>query len=41
MLQSLEDISVFTKLIDEVAQNSEINELDQNYAKLHVEITPL
>jgi arginyl-tRNA--protein-N-Asp/Glu arginylyltransferase len=41
MLQSLEDIQVFTKLIDEGAVRSDINELDSNYLKLNTRIKPL
>lgn len=41
MLQSLEDIQVFTKLLDEGSLNSDINTLDSNYLKLNTTITPL
>jgi hypothetical protein len=41
MLQSLEDMQIFSNLINEANVNSEINELDANYLKLQVEITPL
>lgn len=41
MLQSLEEIQVFTKLLDEGSINSDINELDSNYAKLNIKITPM
>lgn len=34
MLQSLEDIQVFTKLLDEGKIASDMNELDSNYLKL-------
>lgn len=40
MLQSLEDIQVFTKLLDE-GNISNVNELDSNYLKLDTTITPL
>ena len=41
MLQSLEDIQVFTKLLDEGNIASDINELDSNYLKLKTNLTPL
>ena len=41
MLQSLEDIQVFTKLLDEGKVASDINELDSNYLKLGLGITPV
>ena len=41
MLQSLEDIQVFTKILDEGKINSDMNELDSNYLKLNTEIEPL
>lgn len=34
MLQSLEDIQIFTKLLDEGKVASDMNELDSNYLKL-------
>ena len=34
MLQSLEDIQVFTKLLDEGKIASDMNEIDSNYLKL-------
>lgn len=34
MLQSLEDIQIFTKLLNEGNISSDINELDSNYLKL-------
>ena len=40
MLQSLEDIQVFTKLLDQ-GGISNVNELDSNYLKLGTTITPL
>jgi len=40
MLQSLEDIQIFTKLLDE-GNISNVNELDSNYLKLDTTITPL
>jgi hypothetical protein len=40
MLQSLEDIQVFTKMLDE-GGISDVNELDSNYLKLGTTITPL
>lgn len=40
MLQSIEDIQVFTKLLDE-GNISNVNELDSNYLKLDTTITPL
>lgn len=41
MLQSLEDIQVFTKLLDEGKISNDMNELDSNYLKLGTNITPL
>nr|VVW88716.1 unnamed protein product [Nymphaea colorata] len=41
MLQSLEDIQVFTKLLDEGKISNDMNELDSNYLKLGINITPL
>ena len=41
MLQSLEDIQIFTKLLDEGKISSDMNELDSNYLKLNTNITPL
>jgi poly [ADP-ribose] polymerase len=41
MLQSLEDIQIFTKLIDEGSTDSDVNELDSNYAKLNISIVPM
>lgn len=41
MLQSLEDIQVFTKLLDEGKISSDMNQLDSNYLKLNTTITPL
>ncbi len=35
MLQSLQDIQVFTKLLDEGKISSDMNELDSNYLKLN------
>jgi hypothetical protein len=40
MLQSLEDIQIFTKLLDEGNIGS-VNELDSNYLKLDTTVTPL
>lgn len=40
MLHTLEDIQVFTKLINE-DQKGDINELDSNYLKLNMKISPL
>ena len=34
MLQSLEDIQIFTKLLNEGSISSDIHELDSNYLKL-------
>jgi len=34
MLQSLEDIQVFTKLLDQGKISSDMNEIDSNYLKL-------
>lgn len=34
MLQSLEDIQIFTKLLDEGKIASDMNEIDSNYLKL-------
>lgn len=41
MLQSLEDIQVFTRLLDDGAEDGEVNQLDSNYLKLSTAITPL
>jgi hypothetical protein len=41
MLQSLEDIQVFTKLLDEGKISNDMNELDSNYLKLGITITSL
>jgi hypothetical protein len=41
MLQSLEDIQVFTKLLDEGKVASDMNEIDSNYLKLAADIEPL
>ena len=41
MLQSLEDIQIFTKMIDEGKVAKDINELDSNYLKLKSNIEPL
>jgi poly [ADP-ribose] polymerase len=40
MLQSLEEIQVFTRLLDEGGL-ADTNELDSNYAKLNMKISPL
>ena len=40
MLQSLQDIQVFTKLLDE-GNIENVNQLDSNYLKLDTTITPL
>lgn len=40
MLQSLEDIQVFTKLLDQ-GSISNVNELDSNYLKLDTTVTPM
>ena len=39
MLQTIEDIQVFTRLIDEGPGDT--NELDSNYAKLNITLKPL
>lgn len=41
MLQSLEDIQVYTKILGEGKIHSDINEIDSNYLKLKTEIKPL
>jgi hypothetical protein len=41
MLQSLEEIQVFTKMLNEGVKDSDINELDSNYTKLNMKIAPL
>lgn len=41
MLQSLEDIQIFTKILDEGKISGDMNELDSNYLKLNTEINPL
>ena len=40
MLQSIEDIQVFTKLIDQ-GSISNVNELDSNYLKLGTNMVPM
>ena len=40
MLQSIEDIQIFTKIIDEIP-NTEASIVDINYERLGVDITPL
>ena len=40
MLQTLQDIQVFTKMLDQ-GKISDVNELDSNYLKLDTEIKPL
>ncbi len=40
MLQTLEDIQVFTKMLDE-GNIGNVNELDSNYLKLGTTVTPL
>lgn len=41
MLQSLEDIQVYTKILNEGKISSDMNELDSNYLKLKTEIKAL
>ena len=41
MLQTLQDIQIFTKLLDEGKIDSDMNELDSNYLKLATNITPM
>ena len=41
MLQSLEDIQIFTKLLDQGSADIDMNELDSNYLKLNMIIAPL
>lgn len=41
MLQSLSDIKVFTKLLEEGKVAEDINELDSNYLKLNMNINPV
>jgi poly [ADP-ribose] polymerase 2/3/4 len=41
LLQSLEDIQIFTDLIDQLPSDTQLNEDDLNYQKLRVHITPL
>lgn len=41
MLQSLEDIQIFTKILDEGKISNDMNELDSNYLKLGTDIKPL
>lgn len=41
MLQSLEDIQIFTKMLDEGKVASDINTLDSNYLKLKTNIEPI
>ena len=40
MLQTLQDIQVFTKMLDQ-GKISDVNELDSNYLKLDTEVKPL
>ena len=40
MLQSLQDIQIFTKLLDEQSV-SNVNELDANYLKLATNVEPM
>lgn len=39
ILQSIQDIQIYTKLIDESIENPDMNELDMNYDKLSYSIT--
>lgn len=41
MLQSLQDIQVYTKIIDEGKISNDMNQLDSNYLRLNVQITPI
>lgn len=41
MLQSLEDIQIFTKMLDEGKVAKDINEIDSNYLKLKSNVEPL
>lgn len=41
MLQSLQDIQIFTKLLDQDSVDNTLNELDSNYKKLGITIRPL
>ena len=41
MLQSLQDIQVYTKILSEGKISSDINEIDSNYLKLNSNITPV
>ena len=38
MLQSLQDIQVYTKILNEGKISNDMNELDSNYLKLNTEI---
>lgn len=40
MLQSLEDIQVYTKILSE-GKISDINEIDSNYLKLQMSVKPI
>ena len=41
MLQSLQDIQVCTKIINEGKISDDMNELDSNYLRLNTEIKPI
>ncbi len=38
MLQSLEDIQVYTKILNEWKISSDMNEIDSNYLRLKTEV---
>jgi hypothetical protein len=41
MLQSLQDIQVYTKILNEGKISSDMNEIDSNYLKLKTEVKPI
>ena len=41
MLQSLEDIQIFTKILEQGPIDSDMNQVDSNYLKLNTEVTPV
>lgn len=41
MLQSLQDIQIYTKILNEGKISSDMNELDSNYLRLNTDIKPI
>lgn len=41
MLQSLQDIQIYTKILSEGRISSDMNEMDSNYLKLKTEVDPI